>query len=84
MAQNGILMKDIADLDCVATKDFKALEEAVAIDARNLDVAWVILCTSLIFFMQVRAHLHLRECDAVSRPCVLRMVKRPSGRLCDA
>jgi hypothetical protein len=50
----GILMKDITDLDCVATTDFKALEAAVAVDARNLDVAWVILCTSLIFFMQVR------------------------------
>lgn len=49
----GILMKDITDLDCVATTDFKALEAAVAVDARNLDVAWVILCTSLIFFMQV-------------------------------
>ena len=36
-----------ADLvrDYVTIDDFEQLKEAVAIDARNLDVAWVILCS---------------------------------------
>jgi hypothetical protein len=36
---------DIADLDCVSKAEFEELQTAVQIDARNLDVAWVILCS---------------------------------------
>jgi len=41
---------DIGDLDCVSTADFQAvtqaLQMAVAADARNLDTAWIILCSA--------------------------------------
>ena len=37
--------QDISNLDCVSTADFEELKEAVAVDARNLDVAWIILCS---------------------------------------
>ncbi len=37
---------DIGDLDCVSTADFQSLQEAVVADARNLDTAWIILCSA--------------------------------------
>jgi hypothetical protein len=38
-------MADISDMDCVSTSAFEELKRDVAIDARNLDVAWIILCS---------------------------------------
>ena len=39
------LQADITNMDCVSTAAFEELKEAVAIDVRNLDVSWVILCS---------------------------------------
>ena len=38
-------MADISDMDCVSTQAFEELKREVAIDVRNLDVAWIILCS---------------------------------------
>jgi hypothetical protein len=40
-----VKMADITDLDCVSTADFEALKLVQAQDVRNLDVAWIILCS---------------------------------------
>ena len=39
---------DIKDLNCVAQEAFDELKAAVEIDARNLDVAWIILCSKYL------------------------------------
>jgi hypothetical protein len=38
----------IKDMDCVSTAEFDKLKAAVEIDARNLDVAWIILCSKYL------------------------------------
>ena len=45
-------MADISDMDCVSTADFEKLQLKVDLDIRNLDVAWIILCSEFSFSMQ--------------------------------
>ena len=42
-------LADISDMDCVSTTDFEALKAEVAMDVRNLDIAWIILCSECLF-----------------------------------